>query len=177
MHDSTGEITDDDVAKLKALYESRRVAYCASAKRLPLSFTKPAQFKRFVGVRGETAAQGVPSLFEDADLYENPKAAIMEDVFKGIVESLKSSGSFHPRLNLDGRKECAMRRSTCWRCTTSRWGNAPPRRRDSPRRSNSSRRPSMDASCVEALNKASFWAPPTTFKAPRCCEDAQARSR
>ena len=40
--------------------------------------------------------KGVPSLFEDLkNLYENPeKAAIMEDVFKGIVESLKSSGTF-----------------------------------------------------------------------------------
>ena len=48
VHDGTGEITDDDVAKLKALYEeiASKVAYCASAKRLPLSFLKPATSSR-----------------------------------------------------------------------------------------------------------------------------------
>ena len=171
VHDGTGEITDDDVAKLKALYEeiASKVAYCASAKRLPLSFTKPGdEFKALVGAYVEKPLRkGVPSLFEDLkNLYENPeKAAIMEDVFKGIVESLKSSGTFPSGGSTssdDEKKECTMYAVNLLAMHYDEMGQ---RAADGGAKEFGKALElieeaiSMDASCVELhLNKASFLA-------------------
>ena len=117
VHDGAKEISDDDIAKLKLLYEEigSKLQYCAAAKRLPLSFTKAGEeFKKLIVTYVEKPLRkGVPSLFEDLrNLYENSaKATLLEDIFTDTVRSLKESGKFlsgGATKSEDEKKECVM---------------------------------------------------------------------
>lgn len=117
VRDGAGEISDGDIVALKALYREieEKITFCAAAKRLPLSFTKPGdEFDALVVAYIEKPLRkGVPSLFEDLkNLYENPaKARAMERIFTETVASLKSSGKFlsgGETKSEEGKKECTM---------------------------------------------------------------------
>ena len=117
VHDGAPEISDDDISKLKALYEDigSKLKYCAAAQRLPLSFVKPgAEFDKLVTAYVEKPLRkGVPSLFEDLkNLYENAeKAKSLGRIFKETVHALKSSGKFlsgGEPTSEEEKKECIM---------------------------------------------------------------------
>jgi len=116
VHDGAQEISDDDVSKLKDLYEEigSKLKYCAAAKRLPLSFTKSgAEFDELVTAYIEKPLRkGVPSLFEDLkNLYENAeKAKSLGRIFNETVNALKSSGKFLSGSEpaAEEKKECVM---------------------------------------------------------------------
>ena len=107
----------------------------------------------------------------------------MEDVFKGIVESLKSSGTFPSggSTSSDGRRRSAMYAVNLLAMHYDEMGQ---RAADGGAKEFAKalelieEATSMDASCVELhLNKASFW-PAGDLQAPRTPGDvAQARSR
>uniref|UniRef100_A0A6U0FCY7 Uncharacterized protein n=1 Tax=Ostreococcus mediterraneus TaxID=1486918 RepID=A0A6U0FCY7_9CHLO len=115
--DGTGDISDADCEKIKALYADLRdsLKYCAAAKRLPLSFTKAGtEFTTLINAYIEKPIRkGVPSLFEDLkNLYENQdKAKLLETIFTDTVAQLKSKGTFPSggaTSSEDEKKECVM---------------------------------------------------------------------